>query len=146
MDEPTFRAPVDEDVTLAGQWLSEAGLPVEDLTIERLALVAEQNGEVAGVIGLERFAGLGLLRSLVVSAQHRRSGLGKALVGALEQMALEGDMAELWLLTIDADAWFARLGYEAQARELAPAEIRQTEEFSDLCPGDAVLMRKLLTA
>ena len=146
MDEPTFRIPVDEDVTLAGQWLSEAGLPIEDLTIERFALVAEQNGEVAGVIGLERFDGLGLLRSLIVSAQHRRCGLGKALVGALELMALEGDMAELWVLTIDADAWFARLGYKVQARELAPAEIRQTEEFSDLCPGDAVLMRKLLTA
>ena len=146
MDEPTFRSPVDEDLSLARQLLSEAGLPIDDLTIERLALVAEQNGEVAGVIGLERFAGMGLLRSLVVSAQHRRSGLGKALVGALERMALDGDMAELWLLTIDADAWFARLGYEAQARELAPAEIRQTEEFSNLCPGDAVLMRKLLSA
>lgn len=146
MDEPTFRAPVDADVTLAGQWLSEAGLPIEDLTIERLALVAEQNGKVAGVIGLERFAGLGLLRSLVVSAQHRRSGVGKALVEALERLAVESDMAELWLLTIDADAWFARLGYDAQARDLAPAEIRQTEEFSNLCPGDAVLMRKRLTA
>ena len=61
-------------------------------------------------------------------------------------MAVDSNMAELWLLTIDADAWFARLGYEAQQRELAPAEIRETDEFSKLCPGDAVLMRKILAA
>ena len=146
MDEPTFRAPVAEDIACGMQLLSEAGLPTEDLMIEHLALVAEQNGRVAGMIGLERFDELGLLRSLVVSKDHRRSGLGKALVGALEQMAIDSNMAELWLLTIDADPWFARLGYEAQARELAPVEIRGTEEFSNLCPGDAVLMRKILTA
>ena len=146
MDEPTFRAPVVADIGLARQLLSEAGLPTEDLTIERLALVAERNGRVAGMIGLERFDGLGLLRSLVVSRDNRRGGLGKALVGALEQMAVDSNMAELWLLTIDADAWFARLGYEAQQRELAPAEIRETDEFSKLCPGDAVLMRKILAA
>ncbi len=146
MDEPTFRAPVAADIALGMQLLAEAGLPTEDLTIEHLALVAEQNGMVAGIIGLERFDELGLLRSLVVSKDHRRSGLGKALVGALERMVIDGNMAELWLLTIDADPWFARLGYEAQARELAPVEIRGTEEFSNLCPDDAVLMRKILTA
>ena len=144
MDERTFRSPVDDDLFLARQLLSDAGLPIDDLTIERLALVAEQNGDVVGLIGIERFDGLGLLRSLVVSADHRRSGLGKALVAALEQLAIESNMAELWLLTIDADAWFARLGYETQERELAPAEIRETEEYSSLCPRDAVLMRKIL--
>ena len=53
-------------------------------------------------------------------------------------------MDELWLLTIDADAWFARLGYTTQARAFAPPEIQQTEEFASLCPGDAVLMMKKL--
>lgn len=145
MDEPTLRAAVGEDMALARQLLSEAGLPIGDLAVERLALVAEQNGAVAGLIGLERFDGLGLLRSLVVSKDHRRGGLGKSLVGALERLALDSNVTELWLLTIDADAWFARLGYEVQARELAPVEIRATEEFSSLCPDDAVLMRKILT-
>jgi len=145
VDEPTLRAAVGEDMALARQLLSEAGLPIGDLAVERLALVAEQNGAVAGLIGLERFDGLGLLRSLVVSKDHRRGGLGKSLVGALERLALDSNVTELWLLTIDADAWFARLGYEVQARELAPVEIRATEEFSSLCPDDAVLMRKILT-
>ena len=126
------------------QMLADAGLPVEDVTIDHLALVAEQGGAVCGLIGLEQFKQLGLLRSLVIAREYRGAGLGGLLVDALEQLAMAQDISELWLLTIDADGWFARLGYAEQARELAPAVIQQTEEFSSLCPGDAVLMKKSL--
>jgi len=53
---------------------------------------------------------------------------------------------ELWLLTIDADAFFVSLGYETRERSEAPEAIRNTEEFSGLCPEDAVLMSKQLLA
>jgi len=79
-----------------------------------------------------------------VPPANRRGGVGKALVEALEKMAIEKGVSELWLLTIDADAWFAQLGYRVQEREAAPPAIQKTEEFSSLCPGDAVLMRKNL--
>ena len=125
--------------------MSDAGLPVEDMTIDHLALIAEQNGSISGLIGLEQIGAHGLLRSLVVENKCRSSGLGKTLVHALERLAIDRNVTELWLLTIDADAWFARLGYTTQAREFAPSEIQQTREFASLCPGDAVLMMKKLT-
>jgi amino-acid N-acetyltransferase len=140
----SFRVPIDADVSTARQLLSAAGLPIEDVTVERLALLAERNGDVVGLIGLEQFIKIGLLRSLIVSPAHRSGGVGKALVSALEKMAMEKGVSELWLLTIDADAWFAQLGYRAREREAAPPAIKQTDEFSSLCPGDAVLMRKNL--
>lgn len=142
MSELGFRSPTDADVSMARTLLSAAGLPVADVTIDRLALLAEQDGKLAGFIGLEQFGALGLLRSLLVLPEKRAGGVGRALVAALEKMAADKGIGELWLLTIDADAWFERLGYRAEQREAAPQAIRQTEEFSNLCPGDAVLMRK----
>ena len=144
MGDLRFRVPIDADVSTARQLLSAAGLPIEDVTFERLALVAEKDGELAGLVGLEQFIEIGLLRSLIVSPANRSGGVGKALVSALERMAMEKGVSELWLLTIDADAWFAQLGYRAQEREAAPPAIQQTDEFSSLCPGDAALMRKNL--
>lgn len=144
MVEFVFRPPKESDVPMARQMLSSAGLPVEDVTIDRLALLAEQDGKVAGLIGLEQLGEVGLLRSLVVLPEHRGGGVGGALVAALENMATDRDISELWLLTIDADAWFAQLGFSRVARDAAPLTIQNTEEFSSLCPGDAVLMRKAL--
>ena len=126
--------------------LAAAGLPTEDVTIGHLALVAEQEGVVCGLIGLEQFENVGLLRSLVIARECRSVGLGRLLVDGLERLAMTQDVSELWLLTIDADAWFAKLGYTAQSRELAPAVIQQTEEFSSLCPGEAALMKKSLAS
>lgn len=144
LSRPKFRAPVPADLAIARQMLFDAGLPIEDVTIEHLALVAEKEGVVCGLVGLEQFEQLGLLRSLVIAEEYRSGGLGRLLVEALEQLATDSNISELWLLTIDADGWFARLGYTEQARELAPAAIQKTEEFSSLCPGDAVLMKKSL--
>ena len=69
--------------------IESCGLPVEDLTIDHLegSLVAEQVTGVIGLIGLEVFGQVGLLRSLVVHRGRRGSGLGYALVGALEAQA-----------------------------------------------------------
>jgi amino-acid N-acetyltransferase len=134
-----------DDLGVARGMLAAAGLPTEDLSSESLAIVAEAAGDIAGIIGLERFTGRGLLRSLVVSDRFRGRGLGNTLVAALEEHALEMGVTELWLLTIDADRWFAGHAYEVIERGDAPEDIRNTREFSSLCPGDAVLMRKELS-
>ncbi len=122
--------------------LSDAGLPLDDLAVDHLAFVAEEDGELHGLIGLERFGEVGLLRSLVVASHSRGRGLGRKLVSALEAHARDCGVAELWLLTIDADAFFERLGYGVRRRDAAPDAIRATAEFSVLCPADAVLMSK----
>lgn len=141
---PEIRPASAEDLQPAIRLLAQAGLPTGDLTIERLALVAEQDGEFVGAIGLESFGATGLLRSLVVDPGQRTGGLGRLLVAALEELAAGKGVHELWLLTIDADAYFEKLGYAREPRSAAPAAIAATEEFSSLCPGDAVLMKKNL--
>ncbi len=107
-------------------------------------IVATQAGEPVGMIGLEKFGNVGLLRSLVVDEAGRGAGLGERLVAALESTARSEHIDELWLLTIDADPYFTRHGYVVAERDDAPNAVRSTAEFSDLCPGDAVLMHKRL--
>jgi len=133
------------DLATTIELIEKAGLPVADLSVEKLAFVAEKNDLFQGVIGQESFGSVALLRSLVVSTDARGAGIGPALVTALEIACLADGVHELWLLTIDADRFFAKLGYVIRDRTDAPETIRNTEEFSGLCPGDAVLMSKRLS-
>ena len=140
----TIRLATAADLLPCVELLEKAGLPVADLATDRLALVAESDRVFQGAIGLETFGGVGLLRSLVVAQNARGKGIGPALVTALEVACLSDGVGELWLLTIDADAFFTKLGYDTRDRSDAPNSIQTTEEFSGLCPGDAVLMSKRL--
>ena len=129
--------------------LQQASLPVDDLDSSHLdnflvARSAEINSEIAGAIGLECFGDTGLLRSLVVADAHRGAGVARKLIAALEARAIGIGIESLYLLTIDADEYFLARGYLPVERPNVPASIRATREFSELCPGDAVVMRKAL--
>ena len=130
--------------------LAGSGLPVADLdatSLEHFLLETLDDGgqeKVGGAVGLERYGDIGLLRSLVVDESLRGTGCGSRLVDAVERLAVGSGLSELWLLTIDADGYFAARGYSARSRTLAPAAIRDTEEFSRLCPDSAVLMARVL--
>ena len=134
------------DLAVATTWLSDEGLPTDDLTVDHMDafIVATQGGKPVGMIGIEKFAEVGLLRSLIVDTACRGVGLGARLVAELELTARSEHIDELWLLTIDADRFFTRHDYVVVERGHAPEAIRNTAEFSTLCPGDAVLMCKHL--
>lgn len=139
-----IRRATSEDLPQAKTLLSAAGLPIDDLTATHLAFVGIAGGDVVGVIGIENYGNVGLLRSLVVAEDARAGGLGRELVAALEASAREQGIDEIWLLTIDADPFFSQLGYQIRGRSSAPPAIRETAEFTQLCPGDAFLMCKEL--
>jgi amino-acid N-acetyltransferase len=143
---PTLRQALPDDWDAVRKLLLASELPVDDLGPDRLDgfLIAEDDELVVGLIGLEVLGTVGLLRSLVVERNARRTGLGGKLVGALESAAEAAGIAELWLLTIDAEKFFQRHNYEIVNRERAPDEIRKSDEFSALCPDTAYLMRKSL--
>ena len=142
--DPEIRPAHAADMDSATRLLRDAGLPVDDLSAELLEnfLVASSGTAIVGMIGLEPFPGIGLLRSLVVDPGTRGAGVGRLLVAELEALARRRGLSQLWLLTIDADPYFSSLGYQVQDRGRAPEAIRGTAEFSTLCPGDAVLMMK----
>ncbi len=97
-----------------------------------------------GIVGLEVHGQYGLLRSLVVRQNARDCGYGKILVDEIEKLALQKKLKILFLLTNTAEKFFARLNYEQIERADVPQPIRNTQEFSNLCPESAVVMRKFL--
>jgi amino-acid N-acetyltransferase len=143
---PALRQALPGDWDAVQALLLAADLPIDDLGPERLSgfLIAQDEIATVGLIGLEILGTVGLLRSLVVARNARNTGLGGKLVGALEAAAVAAGIAELWLLTIDAERFFQRHEFEIIDRTAAPDEIRQTDEFSALCPDSAYLMRKSL--
>lgn len=127
--------------------LRDENLPVSDLANSpALKLYACGDGNrLSGVVGLEHYGETALLRSLAVAAAARRQGVGAALLAYAETRARAGGARDIYLLTTTAEAFFARRGYARSERSSAPQAIRDTREFTSLCPGNAVLMRKALT-
>jgi amino-acid N-acetyltransferase len=80
--------------------------------------------------------------NLVVGLQVRGLGLGKLLVEHAEMHAASHGVKSLYLLTTTAELFFNRLNYERIDRDAAPASIRQTSEYSSLCPQSSAFMVK----
>ncbi len=127
--------------------LSAAGLPSSDIpghpSLDLLG-VKDGDNQLAGVIGIERYGEIGMLRSLAVAESQRGSGIGQGLVHDVEAWAADQGVRILYLLTPTASGFFARLGYQSMARCEAPAVIAATAQFTGLCKASAQLMRKEL--
>ncbi len=125
--------------------LREAGLPTEDLTPVHLDhFIVARNETLCGVVGLEPFGDVALLRSLAVAPEHRNEGLGARLLNAMERRAHEDGIRTLYLLTTSAADYFRRREYEQIPRNALPSSVQQTDEVARLCPEHATCMKKSL--
>ena len=142
--EPVGLEPVDEsDLPYVETLLAENDLPCRDVRSKRDSFsVAVCGDERVGVGGVEVYGTDGLLRSIVVERSARDDGVGSAICTALERRASTAGVDALYLLTTTAAGFFARQGYDEIERADAPGAIRETAQFSDLCPATATCMRK----
>ncbi|MGO8917320.1 MAG: arsenic resistance N-acetyltransferase ArsN2 [Stellaceae bacterium] len=126
--------------------LAEAGLPSDDLAEpgRRFWCFRDAGGGAIGSGGLELYGTEALLRSVVVVAARRRSGLGRGIVARLLGEAGARGARRVFLLTTTAEAFFAALGFAVIERAAVPAVIAATREFTTLCPASAVCMTKAL--
>jgi len=126
--------------------LSMSDLASSDLTPEHLRhfFWTGTKEELEGIVGLELFDTVGLLRSLAVISSKRRAGLGSKLVAHAESYARGHSINALYLLTMTAEDFFTHRGYKSISRENAPAAIRETTEFCEICPVSSALMVKHL--
>lgn len=141
-----YRFASTADLAIINRWLAEAHLPHDDLNSHlRHFIVASEGETIVGVIGLEVYDHIGLLRSLVVAPDVRKQGIGRNLVEELCKHAMAQGVCDLYLLTMDAQDYFSRLGFERIERTLVPQLIRTTRQFSELCPSSAILMYRSLS-
>ena len=126
--------------------LGHCGLPIDDLDTLDLSLfrVVVNNGQLEAVGALERFGNLALLRSLATAESARSRGFGRQLVEELQALAANEGIVELYLLTESAERFFTALGFHEVERASVPQAIKDSQQFSSLCPGTATVMVKRL--
>jgi amino-acid N-acetyltransferase len=126
--------------------LRGARLPNEDTTdhLEHFTVGTARTGLVA-VGGFESHGAVALLRSFVVAESARGRAHGGDLLRHVLQDARAAGIETVYLLTQTAEKFFARHGFQPVERSDAPQAIRQTREFTGLCPASACLMIRPLS-
>lgn len=142
----SIRPARDADLAAVKELLRRANLPLDGLEEQfgENYAVAETEGEVIGVEGIERYGTDGLLRSAAVAPQWRGKGVGQALTRERIEWARGRRFSALYLLTTTASDYFPRFGFTPIARESAPDGIRGSREFAQACPASAAFMRLTL--
>lgn len=141
---PTILPASKEEQQTVLQLLQATNLPVEDINENVLLYTLKEEGKIIGTIGMEHDGATALLRSLSIAQTKRKKGHGERLVAFLEAAAKEKGIGAIYLLTTTAAQFFANRGYVTVNRSEAPAFIRQTPEFSSICPSSATVMKKEL--
>ncbi len=143
MEEITFKTGEKSDLHRIKSLLKVADLPYEDIDIGMQDfIVIVQGTKIIGTVGLEPYGECGLLRSLVVEDKYRGRGLGRELVMKMTGHAKEKNIKQLYLLTLTADRFFEKEGFERIKRESMPETIQNTTEFTSICPVSSVCMKK----
>lgn len=122
--------------------LQQQKLPVSDIKEETLLYTLTEADKVIGTAGMDIFEDCALLRSVSVLGNTRGKGYGKILAGKVEQLAKENGISSMYLITHTAKDFFERQGYLVIDRTTAPDAIKQTDQFTGLCPSSAVVMKK----
>ncbi len=137
--------PADYNDAAVADLLTAAGLPVpgtEDRPVQMRVL--REGGEVLACAGFERAGEAALLRSVAVAEGARGAGRGRALVTGLLGELADAGVERVYLLTLDAQAFFAGLGFEEAAREAVPGLVGASREFEIHCCDSATVMGKQL--
>ena len=123
--------------------LDRSGLPTAGVADNfSQFLVAEADGRLVGVVGLELYGQSALLRSAAVEESWRGSGVGRVLVERALDLARDRGIEDVYLLTTTAEHYFPKFGFECVRREEVDQGVRSSVEFQTSCPASATAMRK----
>jgi N-acetylglutamate synthase-like GNAT family acetyltransferase len=140
-DSVTIRHASSDDIAQVEALLTNSHLPLDGVR-PAIAdfLVAESDGRVVGVVGMEYCGRYALLRSTAVDADWRSRGIARRLVERIIAEAEARGTSALYLLTTTADQYFPSFGFRRTTRDAVPDEIRATGEFRGACPDSATVM------
>jgi amino-acid N-acetyltransferase len=139
------RTAEEEDLPAVLSLLGRADLPTAGVADAfSHFIVAESEGRLIGVVGLELYGGSALLRSAAVEESWRGSGVGRVLVDRALDMARQHRIEDVYLLTTTAEHYFPKFGFACVGRDAVAEGVRSSVEFQTACPASAVVMRKTL--
>src|SRR3954463_2807717 len=130
-----LRAASSADLEAVFGLLERSGLPRAGVAdhFSRF-LVAEADGRLVGVVGLELYADSALLRSAAVEESWRGSGVGRVLVERALDLARRRGAEDVYLLTTTAEHYFPKFGFACVSRDSVVGAVRASVEFQTACP------------
>ncbi|MHA2294604.1 MAG: arsenic resistance N-acetyltransferase ArsN2 [Candidatus Hodarchaeales archaeon] len=133
-----------QDMDKSKELLLSVNLPLDGLEDQfENFLVLQSETDIIGLVGLEIYGDVGLLRSFAVKPSYQGKGLGKKLLDKLLEKSRELDLKEVFLLTDTAEEYFLKQGFTLVDRQEAPDGIKQSVEFSQICTSSP-FMKKIL--
>jgi amino-acid N-acetyltransferase len=138
----SLEAARSSDEPLVIGFLAAVKLPIEGLRgrFPEGYVVAQRQGVLVGVAGVELYDDVALLRSVAVVEGRRSLGVGRSLVENRLGFAKARGVERVFLLTTTAESYFSRLGFSpANRAEVSPA-LAASAEFASACPTSAACL------
>ena len=137
----SFASPTDKKQIR--RLLSECGLPTLYIHSHLKSFVVAKAGKkIVGVIGVEVYGRVGLLRSLCVDQAYRTQGIARMLNAEILTYAHMRKIGRLYLFTWDAENFASKLGFRKIDKKRIPKSIRSTWQFRSFSPYPVVCMMK----
>lgn len=122
------RITVENDLNIAFTirkevFVEEQGVPLEDEfdefdTLNRISehILVYYNGQPVGTGRIRWIDGLGKLERICILVPYRKFGLGKIIIGALEEIAEEKSVSQVKLhAQTHAEGFYKKLGYQTSS-------------------------------
>lgn len=119
-------------------------LPTEDLNGKTNLFGTYEQDVLVGIAGVELYGEHALIRSVCVAENFRSQGMAEILTEHIEQYARRKGACTLYLLTTTAENYFRRKGFISVDRSEIPDAVKQSTEFSFVCPATAAVLKKNL--
>jgi amino-acid N-acetyltransferase len=117
-------------------------LPFKDISLNGniFLLYYDDEDNVIGSAGLEIYGEAGLIRSIAVSSKDRGKKLGTKIVDEMLLLARTKNLRSVFLLTETANEFFLKVGFQDFSRHDVPEAVKNSSEFSLVCPASAKCM------
>ena len=135
---------INQDLEEVLTLLKQVNLPIEGVKEHfKNFFVTKEDKTIVGCVGLEIYEEVGLLRSIALQPSFQGKGLGEQMVSKIETYSVENRINKIYLLTETAEKFFLKLGYRIIPREETDPRIKQSNEFTTICPSSPVMMKSL---
>jgi len=145
LPHPQIRAATGPDLPAIAQLLHDGGLQA-GAARERLGrtIVAQADRTAIATASWDPVGDAALLRSIAVAPDARGTGTGLLVTAAAIRQIAGNGVRSVYLVTTDAERFFARCGFRTVAREDVPREVLDHRQIARECPSTAPVMRLTL--
>lgn len=117
-----------------------------DVPKESFFLIAKEQDEIIGTVGLEVYESVSLLRSLAVHPKYHGKGVGRALTREILYHAKAIQNTEIYLLTETAKEFFTQFDFKIITNDLVNPLVKESSQFKGTCPDTATIMRRTVSS